>query len=743
MIALATDKGAYSFVAALKTCARKGALEQGKLVHADIVKDRLETNLFIGSTLIDMYAKCASLSDAHNVFVKMPTHDVVSWSAMISGYAEHGHGYTALKLYDGMQQKCLEPTKVTFVCLLKACASVAALDQGNLINIHIIKQGIGLDVFVGSSLVNMYVKCGSLENARHVFDKLLLRNVVSWSAIIAGYAEGGYDEEALLLFWRMQQEGIDPDEITYVFILKTCTTAAALGQGKVIHADILERGIELNSHVACALIDMYAKCNSLEDARGVFDKLPVKSVVLWSVVIAGYAECGHGIEALQLLQKMLLEGKEPNKVTFICSLKACSSILAVLQGMLIHTNIIRQGLESEPTVQNALADMYIKFGSMQDAQKVFSHFLICDVVSWSTMIAGYAEHGQAEEALELYKKMQSEGTEPNEVTFSCILKACASTAAVEEGEAIHEEIVRRGLETDLIIGNALIDMYGKCGSVGEAEWMFENLPVQDDVSWNTIIAGNANNSNTENALRLFERMVQEGIEPNQVTFACILKACCSLAALGLGKLIHGKLIERGLESNLFVANSLVSLYAKCGVLEDAHKQFDSLLSRDVVSWNAIIAGYAEHGYFILAQHYFEGMQPQGIEPDDLTFLSLLLGCSHMGLVQEGYFYLKSMLDYGLAPCMEHYACMVDILGRAGHLIEAENLILKMPCQPGSVLWAALLGSCSKYENVNGGERAFAYLVEANSRDGACHVQMSNIYAAKHMWQAAEKIQGLN
>lgn len=364
-----------------------------------------------------------------------------------------------------------------------------------------------------------------------------------------------------------------------------------------------------------------------------------------------------------------------------------------------------------------------------------------DVVAYNEMIAGYAEHGQGQEALRLFRVMQCEGTKPDKVTFVCALKASASVVALDQGRLIHVEVVEQELQSDPFVGSSLVDMYAKCGSLMDASHVFDKMSAPDIVSWNAIIAGHVENGLGQKALHLLYKLKQEGKEPNDVTYMCTLKACSSIAALDQGKLIHKDILSCGLESDRCIGSTLLDMYAKCGSLEDAHDTFNRLPSRGVVDWNAMIAGLANHGHFGTAQHCFESMQQEGTQPNGVTFLSLLYACSHAGLVWEGHQYLKSMSkDFDLVPALKHYVCMIDLLGRVGCLAEAEDLVLKMPFPADTVVWIALLGSCAKYGNVEVGRRAFDCLMKLDCRNAAGLVLMSNIYAINHMWEDVQKLQ---
>jgi pentatricopeptide repeat protein len=351
-------------------------------------------------------------------------------------------------------------------------------------------------------------------------------------------------------------------------------------------------------------------------------------------------------------------------------------------------------------VANSLVDMYAKCGSIDDAQQVFSRMPARDVVSWTSLILGHVKCGEAEKALELFQQMQRERVKQNPVTFVGVVNACASMLALDMGRHVHEQIIKCGHESNIFVANSLIDMYATCGSIEDAEKVFNNMPTHDLVSWNAMIMGQGSCGHGLKALELFPRMQQEGMEPNPITFVGLLNMCASVAALEKGRHIHKQIIQFGCEDDLFVAKSLIDMYAKCGNIEDAQRVFNRMLMHNVVSWTVMLQGYAMHGHGKQALEHFEQICQESVDIDHVTFVCLLSACSHAGLVDEGIHQFDSMgLVYSISASAEHYVCMVDLLGRAGHMQEAEDLIKTMPFEPHVAVWKALLGACRIHCNV--------------------------------------------
>ncbi|KAJ7534653.1 hypothetical protein O6H91_13G104300 [Diphasiastrum complanatum] len=528
----------------------------------------------------------------------------------------------------------------------------------------------------------------------------------------------------------MIQQNIQAPKISYAVLLKGCTRRKALAEGKQVHALIVQSRLDSDIFLGNTLIEMYAKCGSVLDARKVFNKMPDHNVFSWTAIISAYTEHGQGEEAINLFQQMQQTGIAPDKVVFVVVLKACSRIADLEQGKQLHSHIIQSDFESDIIVGSALVDMYAKCGSIEHARQVFNNMHERNVVSWSAMIGGYAGQGLGNEALALYEEMKQEYVQPNIVTYVVLLNACASIAALEQGKQLHSDIIRSGFESDMIVGNALIDMYAKCGYMEDAHEVFIKMNERDAISWTAMIAGYAGQGHGKEALALYAQMKQEGVKPNKVTFAVLLKACGSIAALELGKQLHSHVIKRGFESDVIVGSALVDMYAKCGSIEHAYQVFENMHERDVVSWNAMIAGYAQQGFGKESLTFLEQMQREGMKPDQATYVSILSACSHSGLVEEGRYLFDSMCkDHSVIPTVDHYACMVDLLGRAGCLADAEDFIKKMPIQPTAVLWMALLGAARNHGHVEIGRRAFDRVVKLEPQNAAAYVLLSNMYEA--------------
>lgn len=558
---------------------------------------------------------------------------------------------------------------------------------------------------------------------------------------LGNMCKGRWLDEALRTLDLMYQRGIPISSARIQSLLQACTKRKDLSAARRVHAFMAINGLETDSFLGDHLIRLFAVCGRLQEASEAFYKVSKPTIYTWNAIISAFANLNQSARALELYEEMKQKGINPDKITFLSILKACIREGSISHGRLTHVEIVKCGLKSDVAVSNTIVDMYAKCGSLKEAHKVFDNISNPDVISWSVMIAGCAIHGPGHSALELFEKMQHKGIEPNLITFSSVLRACSSIGAIKQGTLIYNQFVKSQCESDLVIGSTLVDMYAKCGSLKEARKIFDDLQNPDVVSWGAMISGYAMYGDGLAALDLFEKMQQEGIQPNRATFLCALKACGSIGAIEQGKVIHAEIITYGLESDLAVESTLVDIYAKCGNLEEACKVFDNMSTRDAVAWGAMVAGYAIHGNCKTAWQCLKDMQQEGFKPGDALFTSILTACSNGGLLEEGHAYFKIIRDCCAAmPSIEHYACMVDLLGRAGQLHEAEAILQTMPISPDIIVWRTLLACCKIYGNLELGIQCFNQAVELDASDASGYVLMSNMYADLHMWEDVDLVE---
>lgn len=536
-----------------------------------------------------------------------------------------------------------------------------------------------------------------------------------------------------------------PTAFTFVgvFTAVACSPNEWSSCGREAHSVAIKTGNCVDVFVGSSMVNMYCKLGLVSDARKVFDRMPKRNSVSWSSMISGYAVEKRGLEAFELFKSMVEGGNCPNEFVVTSVVSAVSLAEFLRMGQQVHGLVIKNGLLSFVTVENSLVTLYSKCESVDEAALMFVSSGDKTAITWSAMVTGYAQNGKWDKALKLFSRMQSEGILPNEFTFVGVLNACSDVATLSEGKQIHAYLVKLGFELQMYIKSALVDMYAKCSNVEDARKGFDQLNnacESDTVLWTTIIGGYVKNGQEEEALDLFVRMQKRGILPNNLTIATVLRACSSLAALEQGKQIHGLALKYGFGLGIPLGSALSTMYAKSGDLEDCSLVFRRMPQRDVIAWNSVISGFSQNGCGMEALDLFEEMKQEGTEPDSVTFINLLFACSHMGLVDRGWSYFRSMYnDYDLVPKIEHYACMVDILSRAGLLEEAKNFVQSVPIDHGTCLWRIVLGACRRPQYFDIGAYAGERLMELGTTDSSAYTLLSNIYAASRRWDDVERV----
>jgi pentatricopeptide repeat protein len=490
---------------------------------------------------------------------------------------------------------------------------------------------------------------------------------------------------------------------------------------------------------------MYCKLGAISDARRVFDEMPHRNAVSWAAMVSGYATGKRSEEAFELFRLMLQEFPlEKNEFVATAVLSAVSVPLGLLMGVQLHGLVLKDGLVGFVSVENSLVTMYAKAECMDAAMTVFGSSKERNSITWSAMITGYAQNGEADCAARMFLQMHSAGFSPTEFTFVGILNASSDMGALVVGKQAHGLMVKLGFERQVYVKSALVDMYAKCGCIGDAKDGFHQLyDVDDVVIWTAMITGHVQNGEHEEALMLYSRMDKEGVMPSYLTVTSVLRACACLAALEPGKQLHAQILKCGFGLGGSVGTALSTMYSKCGNLEDSMVVFRRMPDRDIISWNSIISGFSQHGRGSDALDLFEEMKLEGIAPDHITFINVLCACSHMGLVDRGWFYFRAMSkDYSLIPKLDHYACIVDILSRAGQLKEAKDFIESITIDHGTCLWRIVLGACRSLRDFDVGAYAGEQLMELGTEDSSAYILLSNIYAAQRKWNDVERVRHL-
>jgi pentatricopeptide repeat protein len=658
-------------------------------------------------------------------------------------YARRGLAHQALDAFvDVHRRRGGRVGAAALSCVLKACGSVPDGALGEQLHGLCVRCGhYRGDVSVGTSLVDMYMKCRGVEDGRKAFEGMPERNVVTWTSLLTGYIQAGAHSDVMALFFRMRVEGVWPNPFTFAGVLSAVASQGTVDLGRRVHAQSVKFGCRSTVFVCNSLMNMYAKCGLVEEAKAVFYGMETRDAVSWNTLMAGLLLNRHELEALQLFLDSRSSIAKLTQSTYSTVIKLCANLKQLGLARQFHSSVLKRGFHSDGNVMTALMDAYSKCGELDNALSIF--FLMPgsqNVVSWTAMINGCIKNDDIPLAAALFSKMREDGVAPNEFTYSTMLTASVASLPPQ----IHAQVIKTNYQCLPTVGTALLHSYSKLCSTQEALSIFEMIEQKDVVAWSAMLTCYAQAGDCYGATNVFIKMSMHGVKPNEFTISSVIDACASpTAGVDLGRQFHAISIKHRCQNAICVSSALISMYARKGSIESAQSVFERQTNRDLVSWNSMMSGYAQHGYSQKALDIFRQMEAEGIEMDGVTFLAVIIGCTHAGLVEEGRQYFDSMVrDYGITPTMEHYACMVDLYSRAGKLDETMNLIGDMPFPAGPMVWRTLLGACRVYKNVELGKLAAEKLLSLEPLDSATYVLLSNIYSAAGKWKEKDEVRKL-
>jgi pentatricopeptide repeat protein len=509
---------------------------------------------------------------------------------------------------------------------------------------------------------------------------------------------------------------------------------------KHVHARLLRLGLDQDYYLVNMFLRQGLHFGDTHYSRLVFEQAREPNIFLWNTMIRGLVSNECFYDATEYYCLMRREGFSPNCFTFPFVLKACARLLDFQLGVKIHTLVVKEGFDEDVYVKTSLLCLYASCGYLGHARKVFDDIPDKNVVSWTAIISGYIGVGQYREAIDMFRMFLEMSLRPDSFTIVKVLSACTQLGDLRSGEWIDGYMAEIGMGRNIFVATSLVDMYAKCGNMEKARSVFDGMVEKDIVTWSTMIQNYALNGLPKEALDLFFQMQRENLEPDRYAMVGVLSACGRLGALGLGDWASQMMDRNEFLANAILGTALIDMYAKCGSMVQGWEVFKGMKEKDRVVWNAIISGLAMNGHVKAAFGLFGQIEKIGIQPDGNTFIGLLCGCTHAGLVDDGRRYFDSMNRvFSLTPTIEHYGCMVDLLGRAGLLDEAHQLIKGMPMEANAIVWGALLSGCRLHRDTVLAEHVLMKLIELEPWNSGNYVLLSNIYSASHRWDKAAKL----
>ncbi|XAR50532.1 hypothetical protein NMG60_11004882 [Bertholletia excelsa] len=609
--------------------------------------------LFV-ATIIIPYSVALELSDESNLCQPSPNCPLTLGKKMVS---------TVTTLHSSPP----EPNLLLY--FLEKCKSMDHLKQ---IHSQIILTGLASNPVVQSKIIAFCCihELGCMNYARHVFDAIPEPNIFFWNRMIKGYSQINYPKCALGLYVEMLKKNVQPDHHTFPFLLRGFTNDVALQCGKLIHGQVSKFGFDSNVFVQNALINMYSLCHQVDNARSVFDISSKTDAVTWNAMISGYNRSKLFDESRKLFNTMENRGVLPTAVTLVLMLSASSKLKDLDTGRRAHQYVVSGMVDPSLSLENALIDMYAACESMDEAIVIFRSMKKRDVVSWTAIVTGFV----------------------------------------------------------------------KSGHIDLAQTYFDQMPERDSVSWTAMIDGYLHSHQFKEVLMLFRKMQIEKINPDEFTIVSVLTACAQLGALELGEWVIAYVDKHQIKNDIHVQNASIDMYFKCGNVEKAMRVFKKMARKDKFTWTGMIFGLAINGQGKEAINMLSNMLSASVRPDEVTFVGVLSACAHNGMVEEGRKFFSDMTtEHGIEPNEMHYGCMVDLLGRAGLIREAYELIKNMPMKPNLIVWGALLGACRVHKNVDMAEMAAMQLLQLEPDNGAVYVLLCNIYTACNRWESLCKV----
>lgn len=598
----------------------------------------------------------------------------------IKTYAGEGHLSEAFKTLSLIKLHASSSTSCDAILhsissLLFSCTSHKSFPQGRQLHAHIIRLGLEQHPILVPKLVTFYSSFNFHVDAHIVIENSNILHPLPWNLLISSYVKNELLDEALSTYKQMVNKGIRPDSFTYPSVLKACGEKLDIDFGREVHKSIDASCQEWNLFVHNSLVSMYGKFGLVDVARQLFDKMPQRDVISWNAMISCYTSKGLWKEAFELFGRLQMEGTE------------------------------------------------------------------ISIITWNTIAGGCLRTGSFKGALELLSQMRVGGIQLDSVAFTIGLSACSHIGAIKLGKEMHGSAIRSCSDGYDNVRNALITMYSRCNDLSRAYTLFKLMEDRSIVTWNSMLSGYSHMDRAEEASFIFREMLRSGIEPNNVTIASILPLCARVANLQHGKEFHCYITKRVVfDDYLLLWNALVDMYARSGKVIEAKRVFDSMNKKDEVTYTSMIAGYGVQGEGKAALKLFEEMDVLNIKPDHVTLVSILSACSHSGLVVQGQILFERMLSvYGITPDLEHYACMVDLYGRAGLLNNAKEIISRMPYRPTSAMWATLIGACRIHGNTEIGEWAADKLLQMRPENSGYYVLIANMYAAAGRWNNLARV----
>ncbi|XP_060181637.1 pentatricopeptide repeat-containing protein At2g40720 [Lycium barbarum] len=612
-----------------------------------------------------------------------PINSLAFINSKIKAFIQQGNHFEALLTYSKQPYFPLHTPKFTFPAILKACTFLPNLETGKIIHGTVIKMGLQYDPFITTSLISMYVKCGSFRNAVQVFDFMsqwedLCQDVTIWNAMLDGYVRNELNEECVGLFRKMQEFGVKSDEYSLSILLGLFNGGMGLSKVKEIHGYVIRNSFGYDPFVVTALIDMYSNCCRPKDAWCIFEGVENKdNIVIWNALIRGLSENGLWRNSKELYSLAKSRGCKLMSTTYSSTLKACSEGEDIDFGRQVHSDVVKMRFENDPYVCTSVLSMYAKVGMLEDVDRAFDSVLDKEVEVWNSMISAYVGNGRGDDALCVYNEMRSRGIPSDSFTLSNILISCCMTESYDLGRAIHGELIKKPIQNNIALWSALLTMYSKSGMLKDALEVFSRMEEKDVVAWGSMISGLCQNKKFNLVLEIYKEMETHNVNPDADIMVMVINASAGLECLELGCSIHGITVKSGEELDSSVSSSLVDMYSNCGQPEMAEKVFSGVPYKNLVVWNCLISCYSKNDLPELSLNLLPQLVQQGLYPDAVTLTSALAAVSSLAILIKGKAIHCYQIRHQILEDSQVENALIDMYIKSGCLKYAEYVFQYM------------------------------------------------------------------
>ncbi|GER30880.1 pentatricopeptide repeat (PPR) superfamily protein [Striga asiatica] len=737
MLAAGLKPNASTLASVFPMCSRVGVHGFSVCLHGLACKLGVNEDESLVPALISVYANCGDLSAARGIFDAWTGENAAIWNAVISAYTRNQKPENAFALFKTMLMDEVNPNMVTFVSLFPSSENLDSISYVESLHACVVKYGFERQVSVVTALLSVYAKLGNVNSAEFLFREIYVKNTLIWNSMVSAYAGHGLWQQSLNAFRLMQKDGFNPDQISIISLLSSCSGLKASLLGKSAHGFSIKRKFDLNLNVINALLSFYCECRELAYSFRIFDRMDFKNIISWNTIISGCVDNEEFERAMILFYEMRQKGVDFDSVTLISILPSCHECEEnPFLGSSIHCLSVKTALSSDISLANALVSMYVNCGEIDSARLLFDDMPEKSVVSWNAILTGYRQHNLQKDTIDLFSDMIRDNQKPNYVTLLNVLPECNT---LREGKSVHAYIIKNVVPLETPLLTSLIVMYARYEILESCVKLFH---VGDKTSislWNTVISAHLLSKNSTMAFVYFREMIRNKVEPDFITALNLISACVQINNSRIAKAVSAFLVKSGFERDVAVSNALIDMYAKCGDIFTARMVFDELPQKDTISWSVMINGYGLHGDGASALSVYSQMRSLGLRPDKVTYISVLSVCSRAGYVEQGKMVFETMLSEKLVLGFEHYACIVDLLSRTGHLNEAYEIVKNLPDRHSANLVGSLMGACLSHGDYGLGEEIGRWALDTSPRDCGPYVVLHNIYAAGGKWVDAKNV----